>query len=407
MNPAEFRDHFPGVAEHMYLDVAARGLLPIDTRQALDTHLNAHMLNGGDKQAMFDQVERVRSQIANLINAQANEIAYTKNVSEGLNAIVAAYDWAPGDRIVYCAALEHPNNIYPWRHLAARRGVELIEVEAVDGMIAPDRIIDAIDERTRMVSLSSVTFAPGLVTDVAPIGAACRDQDVLLLVDAVQSVGLLATDVHALNIDALAISTQKGLLGLYGMGFLYCRREWAERLEPAYLARFSVDLGDAHEAATGEEGYVLMPGARRFEVGNYNFAGAAAAESSLKLLQTLSTPTIETHVRSLAEQLATGLADLGLPLIGPPNGPPRGSIVCIGSLGAGGHDSADDPELTDLYQHWHEHGVRLSVRRGLLRLSLHAYNTPGEMERVIELARNWQRSRPAATARRHRSPAGA
>ena len=75
----------------------------------------------------------------------------------------------------------------------------------------------------------------------------------LFLVDGAQSVGVLHTDVKKSNIDALAVSTQKGLLGLYGMGFLYCRREWAEKMQPAYLARFGVDLGEAHEASMGDE----------------------------------------------------------------------------------------------------------------------------------------------------------
>ncbi|MFT5446329.1 MAG: cysteine desulfurase/selenocysteine lyase [Gammaproteobacteria bacterium] len=85
-------------------------------------------------------------------------------------------------------------------------------------------LVNAIDERTRMVTLSSVPFTPGRVTDLAPIGAACRERGVFLLVDAVQSVGILETDVEALGIDAFAVSTQKGLLGLYGMGFLLSAR---------------------------------------------------------------------------------------------------------------------------------------------------------------------------------------
>ena len=103
----------------------------------------------------------------------------------------------------------------------------------------------------------------------------------LLLVDAAQSVGVQHTDVRASNIDALAVSTQKGLLALYGMGFLYVRREWAERLQPAYLARFGVDLGDAHEASLGGYDYKLAPGARRFDLGNYNFLATAAVDASM------------------------------------------------------------------------------------------------------------------------------
>ena len=109
------------------------------------------------------------------------------------------------------------------------------------------------------MTVSTVTFAPGFRTDLAELGRLCRERDVLLLVDAAQSAGVLHTDVQRTGIDALAVSTQKGLLGLYGMGFLYCRRAWAERLEPAYLARFGVDVGDAHEATMGGLEYKLAP----------------------------------------------------------------------------------------------------------------------------------------------------
>ncbi len=100
---------------------------------------------------------------------------------------------------------------------------------------------------------------------------------------------LCAPLVLASDIDALAVSTQKGLLGLYGMGFLYCRQAWADQMQPAYLARFGVDLGDAHEAAIGSDFYTLMPAARRFDLGNYHFLGCAAANASMVQLQTYDT----------------------------------------------------------------------------------------------------------------------
>ncbi|MEM7405704.1 MAG: aminotransferase class V-fold PLP-dependent enzyme [Pseudomonadota bacterium] len=398
MDTADFRKQFPGAAEQIYMDAAARGLMPARTRDALHAYLDGRVSGFVDKAAMFAQIESLRSRFAEFIGAGAAEVALTKNVSEGLNAIVAAYPWRAGDSVVFCPDLEHPNNVYPWRNLAQRHGVRLVTIPAVDGQIDADQVIDAIDATTRMVSVSTVTFAPGLVTPVGAIGAACRERDVLLLADAVQSVGLLDTDVDALGIDALAVSTQKGLLALYGLGFLYCRAAWAERLEPAYLARFSVDLGDAHEAATGGDDYRLASGARRFEIGNYNFAGAVAAEASLRLLQQLSGSAVETQVRRLSAKLATGFSELGLPLIGPPEGAARGIIVCVGALGNGGHDSVDDPRLTSLAQHLQAGGACFSIRRGLLRFSLHAYNHDEDVNAVLDLAREWTRREGADAA---------
>ena len=131
-------------------------------------------------------------------------------------------------------------------------------------------------------------------------------------------------------------------------------------------------------------------GARRFEIGNYNFAAATGIEASLGLIEQVTSARIDAHVRELAQRLASGVEALGLPLIGPASGPERGSIVCVGRLGDGGHDSIDDTRLQALYDHLQSNGVRLSIRRGLLRFSLHGYNDSADIDRVLELAEQCQ-----------------
>ena len=100
---SEIREQFPGVATLAYLDVAARGLLPRKTRDAVDGYLETLMENGGNKAEMFNVVESARARFATLIGAAADEIAIIKNVSEGLNIIATAYPWQAGDRVVICA----------------------------------------------------------------------------------------------------------------------------------------------------------------------------------------------------------------------------------------------------------------------------------------------------------------
>jgi selenocysteine lyase/cysteine desulfurase len=380
---AAARRDFPALEQSTYLDVAARGILSRSVRRALDWQLDDATSFGGHKDQWFAKLEETRGKFARLIGAQPDEIAFTKNVSEGLNMIAAGLPWRDGDTVVVAAEAEHPNNIYPWLNLQ-RRGV-VVKVVATDaGEITADRILEAIDPRTRLVTVASQTFSPGLRTDLDAIGAACRARDVFFLVDGAQSVGILDTDVARSAIDGLAVSTSKGLLGLYGLGFLYCRRAWAERIEPAYLARFGVDLDDGHEADMGGFAYALMPGARRFDLGNYNFPAAYAVDASLDRLLELGTPAIEQHVGALAHRLADSLVQLGLPVYGQGRRDALGSIVCVGRL-AGGHDTTGDARMAELYQHLQAHGVRLSIRRGVLRFSLHLYNAPEDVERVIAL----------------------
>jgi cysteine desulfurase/selenocysteine lyase len=381
----EARALFPGRTASTYLSTCTRGLLPRPAREALEQHL--HELENGstDKDGLFHLTEAVRADFARLVNCDADEVAYTKNVSEGLNAVAAAVDWRDGDNVVVCLDLEHPNNVYPWLNQRALRGIEIITVPHRDGHVDAQRLMQAMTPRTRVVTLPSVTFAPGFRAELADISRACREADVLLLLDGVQSVGILHTDVQAMGVDALAVSTQKGLCGLYGMGFLYCRRGWAERLRPAYLARFGVDLGeDAHEAAMGGQNYALQPGARRFDLGNYNYPAITVAEQSLRILGGVGTQRIEAHVLRLAARLVNGLLERGLPVAGGDPGPHSSGIVCIGTLDAGGHDSTRDDGTARLSQRLQAAGVTHTLRRGMVRLALHLYNDDDDVDHVLE-----------------------
>ena len=383
---AEARSLFPGHATSTYLSTCTRGLLPAPAREALHAHLEELATGSTDKAALFAATEATRAAFARLIRCDSDEVTFTKNVSEGLNMVAASLPWRAGDNVVVCLDLEHPNNVYPWLNQRARNGIEVRTVPARNGNIDVTRIIDAIDTHTRVVTLPTVTFAPGFRTDVVTVGRVCRERGVFLLADAVQSVGILDTDVAALKVDGLAVSTQKGLCGLYGMGFLYCRKAWAERLTPASLARFGVDLGEhAHEAATGTPNYALMPGARRFDLGNYNYPAIVVARASLDLLSNVGTQAIDAHVTRLASRLSQDLQALGIDVANPATPTGRGSIVCIGTPDPRAHDRATNPEIAALSDRLSSGGVVHTIRRGMIRLAFHLYNQDSDVERVLEL----------------------
>lgn len=385
---AQARSHFPAMEDLTYLDLGGRGLLSIEVRAAIEAHLEEAMYGKMDKDRLFEKTEEARNRFAQLINAEPDEITYTKNISEGLNMVAASLDWKSGDNVIVCPQLEHPNNIYLWLNLQ-RHGVETRFIDHRDGYMPVDEMIAAIDERTRILTVSSVTFSPGLRTDIDKLGRACRERGVLFLVDGAQSVGVLHTDVKLSNIDALAISTQKGLLGLYGMGFLYVRRELADKMQPPYIARFGIDLGnaDAHESDVGDRSFRFMPAARRFDLGNYNFAGVCAIHASLEFLLSLGTQTIEAHAVGLAHALAQGFLELGVPVCGGRPGPHIGGILTVGHYNSGGDKASSDERMNRLYAHLSANRVKLSMRRGVLRFSFHAYNNMDDVERVLTLAK--------------------
>ena len=392
MNPerfADFRANFPGASRGVFTNVAQRGLMPVQVRDAITSYLDGRVGLGWDKDESFDVVEETRVRFASLVNAGADEIAYVKNVSDGLNQLAAGIQWRAGDNLVMCPELEHPANVIPWYNAARLHGVRVRVVPAADGELSVDAIMGAVDDRTRLVTVSTVTFSPGFVTDLPALSEACRPRGVRLVVDAAQSIGILDTDVERLGIDAFAVATQKGLLSCYGMGFLYCRGEYAEEMRPATLARFSVALDDdAHETALAGEDFRYAAGARRFDGGNFNYLGITAAHAALELLEELGVPAIDAYVRSLSARLAEGFLEMGLPVCGGAPGPHLGSIVAVGTSGGGRHYTAEDPALNVLHDRLTEEGVHLSIRRGVLRFSLHAYNNEDDVDRILDIARS-------------------
>lgn len=387
---ASARAHFPGADRWTYLDLGSRGLLSTAVRAAVDAQVDDQMYNGGNKALMFQRTAETRERFARLFNASPEEIAYTKNISDGLNMVAAAFDWSKGDNVIVCADLEHPNNVYPWLN-QQRRGLEVRMIKHRNGHMPVEDMIAAMDSKTRVVTASTVTFSPGFRTDIDRLGRACRERDILFLVDAAQSAGVLDLDVTRSNVDALAVSTQKGLLALYGLGFLYLRKEWAERMKPAYLARFGVDLGDAHESDFGTAGYSLMPGAHRFDLGNYNYVGIAAAHASFAFLLDVGIANIETHVVKLGHALAQGLLDLGLPVCGGAPSAHLAHTVTVGDFGSGSDKYTRNETINGLYQHLLENRVKLSMRRGVMRFSFHVYNNLEDVRRVVDLAQDFLR----------------
>jgi cysteine desulfurase / selenocysteine lyase len=383
-----FRAGFPGVRNGPYLNVADRGLISSAVRDAVATYLDA-CVEGDSKDLARTWAERARQDFASLVHADPRDIALTKNVSEGINAVATAIDWRPGDNVVLCEELEHPSNIFPWHNLRDRLGVIIRCVEPSAWAIEPERMIAAIDGKTRLVAASMVTFAPGFRTDIVAIGEACRQRNVLFLADAAQAVGVLDIDLGRLPIDALAVGTPKALLGLYGMGFLFVRNDIAERLRPAYLSGAGIDRG-ALDA--GQRPVPLKTGAGRFDLGNPNHVGCVAVATSMAELRHIGTAGIERHTRQLAAMLSAGLKELGLPVMTPSVDRLATNIVTVGARLEPALDSTSDRQLAALSAHLSKHRVDFSVRRGVLRFSTHAYNDRSDIEQTIKLVTDWRKS---------------
>jgi selenocysteine lyase/cysteine desulfurase len=380
---SEIRAQFPGAVRSIYLDTSAHGLMPSGAREAVGRYIEDCINEGGTKATMRDTLDRVRTKFARLIGASPDEIAIVKNVSEGINAILTALSWQAGDNAVLCTELEHPNAIYALYNMRDRAGIEVKSVAPTPELtVSTDAIANAIDGRTRIVIVSTVAYATGGRTDIEALARVCARRNVLLLVDGAQSIGVLHFDVTRTPVDALVVGASKFLCGPSGFGFLYVRRDRAQSLRPGSLARYGVDMGDAHESQHGGAAYRLMPGARRFEGGSFNYAGANATEAALDLIGDVTVTVIEQHVLALASRLRSGLAELRLPLIGGA-APERPSQIVVVAPGAGG-ETMPLP-LSDLHRSLTSKGVKLSMRHGRLRLAFHLYNAAEDVTKTLSL----------------------
>ena len=389
---ADIRSDFPALDDSIYLNVAARGLLSRTARQALGDLADGHMLGTAVKEDWIAVGARARAGFARICHAEPDEIAFTKNVSDGLNIIAGALPWCSGDNMVFCPDFEHPNNVYTWLNLK-RRGVDVRMVPLQDNALDADSLVERLDTRTRLLTVSSVSFCTGFRADLKRLGETCRSNGTFFLVDAAQSSGIIDVDVHDCRIDGLATSTSKGLLGLYGQGFLYCDRAWIERLTPAYLSRFGIDAGGIHESEMGPLDYSLYPSARRFEVGNMNWPGIITVDASMKQLIEVGGSVIEEHALELSKRLSDGLGDLGYPVQHPPDEASRSHIVTAGNRVEHGARKTESAHLNRLSEALTRAGVVHSVRRGVLRFATHMYNNDKDIDRVLEIAHGFRDDR--------------
>jgi cysteine desulfurase/selenocysteine lyase len=205
------------------------------------------------------------------------------------------------------------------------------------------------------------------------------------VVDAVQSTGVLRHDVEAEGIDALATSSSKGLLGVIGSGLLYVSARRIGELTPSSLSRPAV-ADASHESGLGSERPALQRDARRFEVGNHNWAGLAALDASLGELRAAGIAAIETHALGLAAALRERLAGCGQPVCMPPAPAAASHIVTVGALEPAAGTVAP-PALAGFAGRLAAARVKHTVRRGQLRFGFHLYNDQNDVERVVEAAR--------------------
>jgi cysteine desulfurase/selenocysteine lyase len=363
------RDEFPVTRHWAYFDHAAVAPLSRPAHEALLEWARDQTDNGVTSEPHWNKrVEEVRRQAGELLNADPPDIAFIKNTSEGMGIVAEGFPWLPGDNVV-TAAEEYPANIYPWMNLASR-GVELRLVASRDGRVEVDDIRAAMDQRTRLVSLSLVEFASGYRNDLDAIGTLCRERGICFFVDAIQGLGVLPVDVQRTPIDFLAADGHKWLLGPEGAALFYVRRDRVDLLH-------AIDIG--WNSTVGSRNFSridfqLKPHAGRWESGSLNVAGITALGGSLQMLLRIGIRTVNARVMELTDYLCEQASRIGLRVFSSRLTQDKSGIVSLTAPGF-------DPRA--VVRSCRAENIVINHRAGRIRVSPHCYNSLDELDRLL------------------------
>ncbi|WP_435097987.1 aminotransferase class V-fold PLP-dependent enzyme [Halarchaeum sp. P4] len=365
MDPETLRADIPALDDVTYLNTGASGPSPRRVVEAAESALEHHEFDAhatddpyASAHALYDDV---RERLGEFLGTDAANVALTQSTTDGVNRIASAIDWDPGD-VVVRTDVEHSAGILPWRRLRDAHGVTTRVVPTEDGRIDREAYREAVSD-ARLVCFSALTWTAGTRLPVADLVTEAHDAGAEVLVDAVQVPGQAPMPVEEWGADYVAAAGHKWLLGPWGAGFLYVAPEAAERLEPMQVGYRSVREPDA-------AGYEFHPGARRLEVGTVSPAPYAGLLAALDVHDELGLDTVQSHVADLTERFKDGLADDRL--VGPREY--ESGLVAFES---------DDPEALVAGLREHDVVVR-ALPTGAVRASFHVFNTPGDVERLLD-----------------------
>lgn len=372
MEPAEFRERFPILREKTYLASCSQGALSPQVRAAMGAFLDSWDRDGNPWELWVEESDRLRAEFAELIGADADEVAITFSASSALNAVVSGLDLRGRPRLL-ATDLEFPT-VGQILLAQMQRGAVVDFVPERGGQVLAGDLAEALDGRTALVAATHVAYRTGARLDVAAAARAAHEAGAMFLLDAYQSLGTQPIDVRALGVDVLIGGALKYLLGPAGVAFLYVRRDLIERLSPLDSGWFAQENPFAFD--TWHLRYAGS--ANRFQSGSPPIPSVYGARAGLGLLQEAGVEVVAAHVERLATLLIEKAAAAGYEVRTPSDPARRGPLVVLGSR--------DADQLASLLR---AQGVICAPRADGLRCGFHLYNLEEDVDHLLEqLARH-------------------
>lgn len=379
---ARLRAETPGCTHVLHLNAAGAALPSQRTLDATVGHLRREAEIGGYEAAAEAEaeLEGFYPAAARLIGAAPDEIAFVENATRAWDLAFYSLEFRPGDRILTCRS-EYSSNYISYLQVARKTGAEIVVVpDDRHGQIDLAALEQAIDDRTKLVSISHVPTQGGLVQPAEAVGKIAHDRGVLYLLDACQSVGQMPIDVDALHCDFLSVTGRKYLRGPRGTGFLYARGRSTAHIEPLLL--------DNHAAKwTGDNEYTVRADARRFENWERYFAGVIGLKAAIDQANELGMDAIWARLRALADGLRARLATVK-GVTATDLGQVKGAIVTFAVDGQDhvalkGKLRAQAINVTVSTQFSSRLDLEGRGLKDVMRASVHVYNTEEELDRFV------------------------
>lgn len=293
------RAAFPVLREVVYLNVGTYGIMPEPALADYLTIQTEFERRGvAHSPSMGEKVEATRKRIAALIGADADEIAFTRNASDGINLVLSGIDWRPGDEVIITDE-EHEAVNHPTLYLKKTKGivVKRLPVSPQDDVMLA-RLAEAVTARTRLIVMSLVSCESGTRLPAPAISAWAAARGILTLFDGAQASGAVPVDVRAIGCDFYTSNGHKWLSGPKGSGFFYNRRDKIDVLAPAHIGAGSLDKVDL--IAQTAEPFMT---AQRFEFGTRAWPIQAGMGCSLDWFDELGWQNVYGHIQTLSDHL--------------------------------------------------------------------------------------------------------
>lgn len=364
-------DEFPILGHGLYANHAAIAPWPRAASRAVAEFAQENCEIGAEKYSRWLLREKhLRKNLAGLINADSpDDMALLKNTTEGICTVANGIDWRSGDNIVLPMG-EFPSNRLPW--LALKRfGVEVREVDIRSPRNPEQALLARMDKRTRLLSVSAVQWTDGLRLRLETLGAACKQNNVLFFVDAIQQLGAVQMDVQACGIDFLAADGHKWLLAPEGIAVFYCRESVRESMQLSQQGWHMVD----EPYQFNRDQWLPSKAATRFEAGSPNTLGQAALHASVGLLQDVGMRQVEAYITANSLTLSDGIADIpGLELVRPFDRQRVSGIVSF---------RIPDKDPTEVHRALQQRQLSCAIRGDAIRLSPHFYQAGKPLQEIL------------------------